>query len=80
MTDVTKALGSGSKIVANGNKVVFDGSGSFIETKDQEKDYGWVKIMACMSWTCIWHHLMTTTGRVFTGREFVSIISRKTLR
>ena len=27
----------------------------------------------------MWHHLMTTTGRVFTGRDFVSIISRKTL-
>ena len=33
VTDVTKALGSVSKIVANGNKVVFDGSGSFIENK-----------------------------------------------
>ena len=29
VTDVTKALGSVSKIVANGNKVVLDGSGSF---------------------------------------------------
>ena len=33
VTDVTKALGSVSKIVANGNKVVFDGSVSFIENK-----------------------------------------------
>ena len=33
VTDVTKALGSVSKIVANGNKVVFDGLGSFIENK-----------------------------------------------
>ena len=33
VTDVTKALGSVSKIVANGNKVVFDGSGSFLENK-----------------------------------------------
>ena len=33
VTDVTKALGSVSKIVANGNKVVFDESGSFIENK-----------------------------------------------
>ena len=33
VTDVTKALVSVSKIVANGNKVVFDGSGSFIENK-----------------------------------------------
>ena len=33
VTDVTKALGSVSKIVANGNKVVFDGSGRFIENK-----------------------------------------------
>ena len=33
VTDVTKALGSVSKIVANGNKVVLDGSGSFIENK-----------------------------------------------
>ena len=33
VTDVTKALGSVSKFVANGNKVVFDGSGSFIENK-----------------------------------------------
>ena len=32
-TDATKALGSVSKIVANGNKVVFDESGSFIENK-----------------------------------------------
>ena len=33
VTDVTKALGSVSKIVANGNKVVFDESGSSIENK-----------------------------------------------
>ena len=33
VTDVTKALGSVSKIVAHGNKVVFDESGSFIENK-----------------------------------------------
>ena len=33
VTDVTKALGSVSKIVANGNKVVFDESGSPIENK-----------------------------------------------
>ena len=33
VTDVTEALGSVSKIVANGNKVVFDESGSFIENK-----------------------------------------------
>ena len=33
VTDVTKALGSVSKIVANGNKIVFDESGSFIENK-----------------------------------------------
>ena len=33
VTDVTKALGSVSKIVANGNKVIFDESGSFIENK-----------------------------------------------
>ena len=33
VTDVTKALGSVSKMVAHGNRVVFDGSGSFIENK-----------------------------------------------
>ena len=33
VTDVTKALRSVSKIVANGNKVVFDRSGSSIENK-----------------------------------------------
>ena len=33
VTDVTKALGSVSKIVAYGNKLVFNESGSFIENK-----------------------------------------------
>ena len=31
---------------------------------------GHLKIMACMFWTCMWHHLMTTTGRVFTSKDF----------
>ena len=81
VTDVTKALGSVSKIVANGNKVVFDESGSFIETRGQERDCGCVKTMVCTSWTCMWHHPIVTRRRgIFTGREFVSIISRKTLQ
>ena len=72
-----KALGSVSKIVANGNKVVFDESGSFIEQKIKRKIMDAVKTMACMSWTCMWHHLMTTTGRVFTGRDFVRPFDEK---
>ena len=42
VTDVTKALGSVSKIVANGNKEVFDGSGSFIENK-RSRERLWVR-------------------------------------
>ena len=42
VTDVTKALGSVSKIVANGNKVVFDGSGSFIENK-RSREILWMR-------------------------------------
>ena len=42
VTDVTKVLGSVSKIVANGNKVVFDGSGSFIENK-RSREISWMR-------------------------------------
>ena len=50
VTDVTKALGSVSKIVAHGNKVVFDNQGASSKTKDQEKDYGCEMKMAYMFW------------------------------
>ena len=42
VTDVTKALGSVSKIVANGNKVVFDESGSFMENK-RSRERPWMR-------------------------------------
>ena len=47
VTDVTKALGSVSKIVANGNKVVFDGSGSFVENKRSRKKL-WMREENCV--------------------------------
>ena len=39
----TKALGSVSKICSNGNRVVFDDEGSYIENKRQERNCGWSK-------------------------------------
>ena len=40
--DVTKALGSVSNICSNGNRVVFDDDGSFIENK-QAGEILWMK-------------------------------------
>ena len=40
--DVTKALGSVSKICSNGNRVVFDDDGSYIENK-QSGEILWMK-------------------------------------
>ena len=37
LAKVNKALGSVSQIVQNGNKVVFDGSGSYIEADDTKE-------------------------------------------
>ena len=51
VTDVTKALGSVSKMVANGNKVVSMNQEASLKTRGQEKDCGCVKKMVCMSWT-----------------------------
>ena len=42
VTDLTKDLGSVSKIVANGNKVVFDGSGSFVEN-ERSREILWMR-------------------------------------
>ena len=71
VTDVTKALGSVSKIVAHGNKVGFDESGSFIENK-RSRERLWMREENGV--------YVKRRVRIFTGREFVSIISRKTLQ
>ena len=81
VTDVTKALGSVSKIVANGNKVVFDESGSFIEDK-RSRERLWMREENGVYVLDVYvappdHQEMR---KDFTGREFVSIISRKTLQ